>query len=1005
MTSHLFYTGIYTLLCLLLSGLIGLLFFWGKSPSVALNQMSWSATASHNAPEVHLAFDHDVTTPWTSQIQMEPGMFFQLDLGRIIRIIKIEIDLGGASSDFPENFQIVVSTDGVTWKSADTRGFLGDIPLLKIFIEPVFTRYIKIVQTGAPLKEKPWSIHEIHIYHQSFLDVPYVATGALIGVCLLLVITVYAHVSMTGSSQSSPKYLYSLFLLGSLLSLVWLHEIGLFTRPERITDTGSWKVTASHNPEETSRAFDSWHETRWTTGQSMQPGMFFLLDLGTQQTIKKIFLNARSIFTAPRGYRIDVSQDAQTWNTVLSNDTLEVAVRKSFLPVQARYVRITQTGKTQTHQEWSIHELHIYRATSFSGLALISLAGLLLLAWHIQGIFHTSVFKIGRSVIIAACLAGTLSWALSLSEVVREHSFFHIALLDYMALLSLCWRIMLYVMVVKLLWVVGYSGLVSKRREIFYSFNLFRKSAYEAIQNNTLFRNVSARFHPQNAWMLFIKTSLRLHLFLLLIGSLLIIYNHLGERSLESADEGIHTRVANTIVNTGRWWPLEYKGEPYTQKPPLKLWLSALTFRFIGNTEFWVRFWDATFAMFTIWTIYILGRVTFTPVAGFMGAGVLLLSRNYLYNHCARTGVQDSAMIFFFTLALVLFWFRNRHRAFYYLAGIAMSGTSLTKNWMGIGPLVIVVGYLILSREFTELKRKPFYIMVGLSLLLPSLWFLPNVIWIPGYFERSFVKNMVGRMTGTTHSKFTQDLWFYANILYRYFSPWWQLLFVVLPFSLWKAFAKHEKIFLFLLVWGGVIFGGFSMAKLKLGWYINPVFPPLALLIGASMYGIFVTLQKTLSQKAPVLIVGLIIIFISLFGSTFVTLYQRSTMEREKYPLQLFTYYLESWDPDAYQVVLYQIDEDTQLNNYEHYYFNRLRRNLFHIDSMKELHTFLKETTKPTFVALTRKMLLNSSFPLKSPEGIQYFLPVSKGIDKSVLVYHYTPEHGFPLTRRLGKAL
>ncbi|GAK51831.1 glycosyl transferase, family 39 [Candidatus Moduliflexus flocculans] len=488
------------------------------------------------------------------------------------------------------------------------------------------------------------------------------------------------------------------------------------------------------------------------------------------------------------------------------------------------------------------------------------------------------------------------------------------------------------------------------------------------------------------------------HLAMIFTVSLLVVYNHLGERSVIGADEAIHTRVANTIANTGNWYQLEYRGKPYAQKPPLKIWLSALTFRFIGNSEFWVRFWDATFALATAFIIYFLGRTAAHAAAGLMGALILLLCENYLYIHCARTGVQDSAMIFFLTSALALFWTRERSPIHYYFAGLAMGCCSLTKGGMGIAALMILSAFLLLSRQFHEFRRKEWYIMAAISLVIPACWFLPNMLLIRGYTEQALTANIIGRITGSRHSDFAGKPWYYYfSVLSAYYSPW---VWFTPAAIIWGAVhAFRRRFLLFLMIWIIVIFGGFSAASLKLNWYINPVYPPLALLLGYWLHETCRWLRAGWRQEFPALFLAAIGGIGVVFIAAFFPIYQESSRPRERYPIQEFVTYLEQLPQESYQVVLFALNENDDITDQEHYYLNRIRSQIVTIETLQALEQRIKNDARRTFVITVEQIAL--THPLFQHSAIRYPLPAQgQGTHKVVFPYNHPPDHEFPLEER-----
>jgi len=120
-------------------------------------------------------------------------------------------------------------------------------------------------------------------------------------------------------------------------------------------------AVASHNSRETKFAFDGNPATRWTTNTPMRPGMWFVLDLGVEQAIKKIVLDTRnSRGDYPRGSEVYVSFDGKSWGKPVLKAKAQGPITTYVFPkpIHGRFIKIVQTGRTQGLY-WSIHELKV----------------------------------------------------------------------------------------------------------------------------------------------------------------------------------------------------------------------------------------------------------------------------------------------------------------------------------------------------------------------------------------------------------------------------------------------------------------------------------------------------------------------------------------------------------------------------------------------------------------------------------------------------------------------
>jgi len=120
------------------------------------------------------------------------------------------------------------------------------------------------------------------------------------------------------------------------------------------------QVSASHNSGEAGKAVDGDPNSRWGTGGPMKNGMWFLVDLGYDREVRGVTLDTqRSDKDYPRGYEVYVSDNQDEWgDPVAKGQGKSAVVDIDFAPVKARYIKIVQTGSSDSYW-WSIHELKV----------------------------------------------------------------------------------------------------------------------------------------------------------------------------------------------------------------------------------------------------------------------------------------------------------------------------------------------------------------------------------------------------------------------------------------------------------------------------------------------------------------------------------------------------------------------------------------------------------------------------------------------------------------------
>ena len=131
--------------------------------------------------------------------------------------------------------------------------------------------------------------------------------------------------------------------------------------PPPLEDRKLWKLTASHNPDKVGGCIDGNDGSRWDSGTTQKPGMWFGVELPEPIRLMSLRLDSRgSSMDYPRGYTVAVSADGKSWTEgagkgIGGDPVTEIEVD---CPQPIQFIRITQTGHSP-NKYWSIHELGI----------------------------------------------------------------------------------------------------------------------------------------------------------------------------------------------------------------------------------------------------------------------------------------------------------------------------------------------------------------------------------------------------------------------------------------------------------------------------------------------------------------------------------------------------------------------------------------------------------------------------------------------------------------------
>ncbi len=324
-------------------------------------------------------------------------------------------------------------------------------------------------------------------------------------------------------------------------------------------------------------------------------------------------------------------------------------------------------------------------------------------------------------------------------------------------------------------------------------------------------------------------------LVLLLVGlCLFLFFFYLGSRDLWDVDEGMHSVSARYVVESGDWVTPTYNGEAFLDKPMFFTWLVAISFALLGFTETAARLPAAVVGLCGVLVTFFLGRRMFDARTGFLGGSVL--ATTILYLAMSRTVVHDSALALFTTLALYLFWMAvvdpGHRKACFLLFYVALAGAVLAKGPLGLVLPALVIGpFLLLTRRLGLIREMQLGWGALIFLVLVSPWYILMSLRNEGYLSYFLIEKTFGSFT-SEESSHPAPWHFYIPVFLGALLPWSSFLPVAI-YRAWRRLAgDHREAILYLLLWVGMMFLFFSVARSKLVTYLLPLMPAVAILIG-----------------------------------------------------------------------------------------------------------------------------------------------------------------------------
>ena len=294
------------------------------------------------------------------------------------------------------------------------------------------------------------------------------------------------------------------------------------------------------------------------------------------------------------------------------------------------------------------------------------------------------------------------------------------------------------------------------------------------------------------------------------------------------------------MVASGDWLTPRLNGLKYFEKPPLQYWATAAAFTAFGVSEWAARLWGALCGFVGVLLAWYAGRRVYGEPAALPAAAAL--AGCALYAAMSQVVTLDMGVSTFLSLsifAVVLAQLddtpQHERRAWMLAGWAAMALAVLSKGLIGLVlPMGAVAIYILWQRDFGLLRRLHLVPGTALFLLIAAPWFVAVSAANPEFARFFFVHEHFERFLTTQHDR-PGPAWYFVPVLFLGFFPW----LLSLPAGLWQAARAAEPARFrptrFLLAWCLAVFAFFSLSSSKLPPYILPMFPALALLVGAHL--------------------------------------------------------------------------------------------------------------------------------------------------------------------------
>jgi 4-amino-4-deoxy-L-arabinose transferase-like glycosyltransferase len=316
---------------------------------------------------------------------------------------------------------------------------------------------------------------------------------------------------------------------------------------------------------------------------------------------------------------------------------------------------------------------------------------------------------------------------------------------------------------------------------------------------------------------------------LLLITAFALLWK-LGAGSLAAWDEAIYAQVSKELAQGGDWLTLHWQYQPWFEKPPLFIWITALFYRLFGVSELWARVPSALSGIALIGVTYLIGKYRYGKWVGFLAAVILLTCYHFL--SFSRFGTMDVMLALFTYLSLYAYLrLSTGSQKWWYLVWTSCALALMVKGAGGIiAPAVIILSLAFDKRLSAAIRSGHFWRGVLLAFLIAAPWHILMYVWYGGAFTGEYIGyHVIARSTRTLEGH-ASGYFYYVGKLVDGFFPWCLLVpFAVI--SIIRRNLKDQTGSWALLLLSALVFGLYTLIPTRRPWYIVPLYPALAILI------------------------------------------------------------------------------------------------------------------------------------------------------------------------------
>src|SRR5690554_2158603 len=232
---------------------------------------------------------------------------------------------------------------------------------------------------------------------------------------------------------------------------------------------------------------------------------------------------------------------------------------------------------------------------------------------------------------------------------------------------------------------------------------------------------------------------------LIILVGVIFFFPFLGAVHLFDWDEINFAEAAREMLITKEYLQVQIDFLPFWEKPPLFIWLQALSMKIFGVNEFAARFPNALAGIATLSVLYHIGTSLKNDRQGWIW--VLLYLGSWLPHFYFKTAIIDPIFNLFIFLAfyqIYLSSLKSSKTLHYWLTGLFLGAAVLTK-----GPVAILIAvlclavYIVWNKGLWGIGIKGILWISLSTIIFSGSWFFIDILNNGWWFTETFIEYQI----------------------------------------------------------------------------------------------------------------------------------------------------------------------------------------------------------------------------------------------------------------------